>query len=152
MSKMNQKEAVYTAVQEVKSFEDNSIVELSKDEKATVKNILVVGFKEDKIELKRQQDDLPKYVTGLLNNWLRKDERMNGGTPYTAKKPGSRKGQSDPLIKNLRILKTDPELTTEEIEEIDLAIKDRLAEIKPAKVKEVDASVIPDHLQHLIKA
>lgn len=148
---LNQKTAVYNAIKEVKTFEDGSVVELSKDEKATVKSILVTGFEEGKIELKSAQDDLGKYVNGLINNWLRKDTRMNGGQPYEIKNKGSRTGQSDPMIKNLRLLKKREGLSEADVAEIDQAIATRLAEIKPAKAAaEIDVSAIPEEFQHLV--
>jgi len=148
---LNQKEAVYNAIQEVKTFEDGSKVDLTKDEKSTVKAMLVTGFEEGKIELKSEQDDLGKYVNGLINNWLRKDTRMNGGTTYTCKNPGSRTGQQDPMIKNLRLLKKREGITESDLAEIDVAIAARLSEIKPAKAAQtIDVSALPEEFQHLV--
>lgn len=145
----NQKEATYAAVKEVKDFEDGSKVTLTKDEKATVKEILVEGFEANEIELKSPQDDLNKYVNGLLNNWLRKDLRMNGNKEYETKHPGSRKGQGDAMVKNLRLLK---KTVTDEaaVAEIDAAITARLTEIKPAITKVIDPDAIPEEFKHLI--
>ena len=146
MSKMTQKEAVYNAISEVKSFEDNDVVELTKDERATVRTMLVASFEADEIELKSPQDDLKKYCSGLINNWLRKDTRMNGGSAYVTKNPGSRAGAGDAMIKNLKLLKQKEGLTTEEIAKIDSAIADRLAVIKPKVEKKVDLNEIPAEL------
>ena len=146
MSKTNQKTAVYNAVKSVVSFEDNDVVQLTKDEKSTVVSILVAGFEADEIELKNPQTDLKKYCGGLLNNWLRKDTRMNGGSAYVTKNPGSRAGSGDAMIKNLKLLKQKEGLTTEEIAKIDQAIADRLAIIKPKVEKKVDFNEIPAEL------
>lgn len=145
----NQKTAVYEAIQSVKDFTDGDAVTLTKDEKTEVKSLLVTGFQNEEIELKSKQDDLNKYVNGLLNNWLRKDKRLNGGSAYKAKNPGSRTGQQDPQVKNLRLLK---KTVTDEtaIADIDAAIQARIAEIKPEKVITVDAEFIPADLQHLV--
>ena len=141
---MNQKTAVYNAISEVKTFEDGTKVELTKDEKSTIRDILVAGFERDEIELKRKQDDLPKYVNGLLNNWMRKDKRLNGNVQHVIKNKGSR--SKDELIKNLRLLKDKTE-SPEDIIKIDEAIKARFAEIRPSKpTQEVDMSVIPTDL------
>lgn len=152
MSKLSQKEAVFNAVTEVigtTRTEEDSTLTLTRDQKASVREILLVGFQEGSIELKSEQDDMKKYVNGLLNNWLRKDKRFNGGVVYKAKNPGSRAGQSDPMIKNLRLLlkTTEDETAKTDIQE---AIDTRLAELKPEKKIEVDATVIPEHLQHLV--
>ena len=147
---MNQKTATYNAIATVIDFTDGDVVKLSKDQKAEVKAILVEQFENGEIELKSEQDDLNKYVNGLLNNWLRKDKRLNGDVEYKAKNPGSRTGQQDPQVKNLRLLKktvTDPEA----IADIDQAIQARIAEIKPEKVIEVDPTAIPENLRYLIK-
>ena len=152
MNKLNQKEAVFNAVTEVigetRTIEDDALT-LNKDEKASVRAILLEGFQNETIEIKNTQDDMKKYVNGLLNNWLRKDKRFNGNVTYKAKDPGSRTGQSDPVVKNLRLLlkTTEDETAKADIEE---AIQTRLAEIKPEKKIEVDATVIPEHLQHLV--
>ena len=146
---MNQKTATYNAIKSVIDFEDNTVVTLTKDQKAEVKAILVEQFKNDEIELKSEQEDLGKYVNGLINNWLRKDKRLNGNVEYKAKNPGSRAGQGDAQIKNLRLLlKTD--IDDEAKAEVQQAITARLAEIKPEKKVEVDATAIPEHLKHLI--
>ena len=141
---MNQKTAVYSAISEVKSFEDFTKVELSKDEKATVKSILVAGFEAGEIELTRAQDDLNKYVNGLIGNWLRKDKRLNGGVKHEITNPGSRAGQGDAMVKNLRILLSQTEDETAKVD-IQAAIDGRLATIKPATAaKVVDPNEIPE--------
>ena len=143
---INQKEAVYNAVSEVKTFEDGEKIELTKDEKSTIKEILVTGFEAGEITLQRTQTDLPKYCTGLLNNWLRKDTRMNGGSTYVTKDKGSRTGNKDAQVRNLRILKGEA-TSPEDRDKIQAAIDMRLKEIKPEAVKkEVDFSVIPKEL------
>ena len=145
----NQKTATYEAIQSVIDFTDGTKVSLTKDQKAEVKAILVSGFENGEIELNSKQEDLGKYVNGLINNWLRKDKRLNGNVEYKAKNPGSRAGQGDPQIKNLRLLKktvTDPTA----IADIDAAIKARLAEIKPVNTPKIDATAIPEEFKHLL--
>jgi len=146
---MNQKTATYNAIASVIDFKDGETVELTKEQKAKVRDILVEGFKKGEIELKSAQEDLNKYVNGLINNWLRKDKRLNGGVDYEAKNPGSRAGQGDAMVKNLRLLlKTD--IDADAKAEVQAAIASRLAEIKPSQKIEVDATAIPEHLKHLI--
>jgi hypothetical protein len=155
MTKLSQKEAVFNAVTEVigvtRTAENTDPLTLSKDDKASVREILLEGFENNEIELKSNQDDIKKYVNSLLNNWIRKDQRFNGGNVYKAKNPGSRTGQGDAQIKNLRLLLKTPNLTEEARAEIQEAITNRLAEIKPEKKIEVDATAIPEHLQHLVQ-
>ena len=154
MSKLSQKEAVFNAITEVIGrvpTEEEAALVLSANEKSSVRDILLVGFQTGTIELKSAQEDLKKYVNGLLNNWLRKDKRLNGGTTYRVQNPGSRAGQSDPMIKNLRLLKKQDGLSEEQVAEIDEAIAARLVEIKPEKAKvEIDVDAIPEALRHLV--
>lgn len=139
--KMTQKEAVFTAmtsVFEVSEFEGP--VTPSKEQRASVNQILFEGFRAGKIELEREYDDsgLKAYVSGLQSNWLRKDKRLNGGVAYVAKNPGSRAGSTDPQIKACRLLlatKTDPT----ERAEIQAFIDQRISQIKPTKSVELTA-------------
>lgn len=91
---------------------------------------------------------LLKYIPGLVNNWVRKDLRLNGGVKYTAKNPGSRSGNGDEAIKNMKLLLanvTDPEARAAIQTEIDK----RMEEIKPKVTINVDA--LPEALRHLVK-
>ena len=91
------------------------------------------------------------YIRGLVDNWLRKDVRLNGGQPYVTKNPGSRAGGSDDVVKTLKALLT----TVTDIEQkaaVQSEIDARVAQLKAAKTKpiNIDASKIPAHLQHLL--
>ena len=145
----NQKTAVYEAISAVINFNDGDEVKLTADQKKEVKQILVDGFKNGEIELQREQKDLNKYVGGLISNWTRKDKRLNGGVKHEIKNKGSRAGQQDLQVKNLRLLKkqvTDPQA----IADIDVAIAARIAEIRPASAPKIDATAIPEEFKHLI--
>lgn len=143
MSKQTQKEAVFHAVTHVVgSVPDSSPVELTREQRAQVNMILFEGFRSGTIELDREYTDteLKAYVSGLQSNWLRKDKRLNGGVAYVPKNPGSRVGGGDAQLKALRTLQkmqTDPA----KILEIQSFIDKRLAEIKPASVKEATVNV-----------
>jgi len=152
MSKLNQKEAVYNAVKKVtgKDHNEGDVLTLTKDQKSEVRSLLVTSFENNEVELKSAQDDIKKYVNSLLNNWLRKDKRFNGGETYVIKNKGSRTGQSDAMVKNLRLLLKKDTLTESERTDIQEAINTRLDEIAPTKKIEVDANVIPAELQHLL--
>jgi hypothetical protein len=148
MTKHTQKEAVFQAVTNVCG--DMEVYTPSKEQRASVNQILFEGFKAGTIELDREYSDteLKAYVSGLQSNWLRKDKRLNGNVAYVAKNPGSRTGSSDTQIKAMRALlatKTD----VAERAEIQSFIDKRLAEIKPSKTVEIDISALPVELQHL---
>ena len=145
MSKVNQKEAVYNAIVSLVEVTAGQPVKLEKAQRESVISAIVQGFEDDEIELSSKQDDLRKYTVGLLNNWLRKDTRLNGGDKYEAKNPGSRSGQTDPVVKNLRLmLKTGITETQKKV--IEEAITARVSALKP-KAVEIDMSVIPDDIK-----
>lgn len=154
-----QKDAVYQAVTSVlaesgKSHEDGQVATLNESERKQVISILANGFENGEIELKSQQESLTTYSGGLLSNWLRKDKRLNGDVTYQAKNPGSRTGQSDPMVKNLRILiNTLPE-GSEARSAAEDKLEARVAEIKAERAKkkgqEVDMSVIPEDIKALL--
>jgi hypothetical protein len=156
MSKMSQKEAVFQAVSSVLKESGISVEEgtnvnthMTKELRAQVNLILLEGFKSGSIEIEREYSDseLKAYVSGLQSNWLRKDKRLNGGTSYIAKNPGSRVGSSDPQLKTMRILLST--LTTEaEKAEVQSYIDARINEINAVKVKKanIDYNLLPADL------
>ncbi len=149
MSKMSQKEAVFTAVCNVTGFTGEGQVVISKEQRSQVNAILFEGFRSNSIELDREytDSDLKSYVSGLQSNWLRKDKRLNGGTQYVAKNPGSRAGSADPSLKAMRALMST--LTdASEIAEVQSHIDARINEIAATKqAKTVDFSALPADLQ-----
>ena len=136
---------------------------LNDEDKKTAREHLCAGFHAGKISMSAEAQgkyvgnevEMKKYVSGLLNNWIRKEPTFNNnfknaGGKYQAKNPGSRTGQTDETVKNLRLLlktQTDPRV----ISEIEQAIADRIAEIKPETVVIVNVEAIPEHLRKFIK-
>jgi hypothetical protein len=152
--KSTQKEAVFTAVVNVLgeqgiTINENEAVTMTKELRAQVNAILFEGFRNGTIELDKQFDDsaLKGYVSGLQSNWLRKDKRLNGGTQYIAKNPGSRAGSGDSQLKAMRALLTTV-ATAEEKQEIQSYIDARVSEIQASKVKTtvIDYSALPAEL------
>lgn len=150
MGKMTQKEAVYQAV--VNVCGDADVYTPSKEERASVNQILFEGFKSDTIAYDGAlptDSDLKAYVSGLQSNWLRKDKRLNGGTQYVAKNPGSRAGSTDPQIKAMRLLLNSGRVTeASEITKITNMINARVAALKPAKSTVINADDLPEELKH----
>jgi len=149
MTKMTQKEAVFSAVTNVCGTSDEAY-NPTPEQRKQVNAILFAGFQAEQIELDKVYDEsgLKSYVSGLQSNWLRKDQRLNGGVKYSAKNPGSRAGSTDPQVKAMRALlstKTD----AGEIAEIQEFIDRRLAEIKPAKTVTINVDDLPESLKHL---
>ena len=149
MTKLTQKEAVFQAVINVCGPSDEAFAP-TKEQRASVNQILFEGFRSGTIELDRTYSDteLKAYVSGLQSNWLRKDKRLNGNIAYVAKNPGSRTGSGDTQIKAMRALlstKTDPT----ERAEIQTFIDKRISEIKPVKSVELNVADLPEELQHL---
>lgn len=122
--------------------------------KAQVREILFTEFRQGNIEYKssfqsKVDDDseLKKYISGLVNNWIRKTREFNGGHKYEAKNPGSRAGSTDEKVKEMRKLlsiTTDP--TAKAM--IQQAIDERVSELRAQKNEvEIDYSAIPAELK-----
>ena len=159
---LSQRDAVLKAITNVQNKEIEGKVELTKDEKAQVIEIIVAGFQNNEISLKKTYESEKKlraYTKGMVNDALRKDKRLNGGIKYEYANPGSRVGSSNPVVKELRKLKStlteanDIELVDAQIEaQLDIIKQEREAK-KAAKVKEVKINIdnIPEELLHLVK-
>lgn len=123
----------------------------TEEQKRAVHGKVFLAFKSgETVKSSGGQDDasLLKYIPGLVNNWVRKDLRLNGGVKYTAKNPGSRSGGGDEVIRNMKILLanvTDPGARKAVQAEIDK----RMEEIKP-KVT-INTDLLPESLRHLVK-
>lgn len=150
MSKMSQKEAVFSAVINVCGLIEGQYSP-TKEQRAQINAILFEGFKSDKIELSKEYDDagLKAYVSGVQSNWLRKDKRLNGNVSYVAKNPGSRHGSSDPQLKALRAL-LNTMTTEEEKSEVQGYIDARITEINASKVKlqPINFEALPEALRN----
>ena len=150
---MKQSDAVYQAVVNVVG-EFEGACKPTKEQRASVAAILFEGFRAGTITIGTEYNDeeLKKYIPGLVSNWLRKDGRLNGGVKYEAKNPGSRTGSTDPQVKAMRILLGTKADTTERAE-IQAFIDKRLAEIKPnaATLTEEQIAVLKAAgLEHLV--
>ena len=156
---MKQSDAVFTAVCNITGQESfDSPVELSKEQRQEIHETILEGFKSGTVNLsddarKKYNTDssISGYTSGLISNWLRKDKRLNGGVNYVPKNPGSRAGQGDPMIRELRKLKKLHTGTEKEVE-IDGYINARLTELKVSKAKEININtdLIPEALRDLV--
>ena len=149
---MKQKDAVYQAIVNVMGSVDEGVAcTPSKEERSQVNQILFEGIRSGTIDFAGDflGDDakLKAYVSGLQSNWLRKDERLNGGVAYVPKNPGSRTGSTDPQVVAMRGLlesKSDPA----ERAEIQGHIDARLAQLRPAKsAKTINVDDLPEELK-----
>lgn len=155
MAKSPQKDAVYAVVTSVLEKHGVHFVPNSTDAREMIdKNIraeiidtLVTKFKNGDIPLTSKQPYIRDYVAGLVSNWLRKDQRLNGGVRHEVKKPGSRKGSQDPTIKNLRLVQSTLAPGSEAYIATQQRIDQRLLEIKKSTLPKIDKSAIPPELQ-----
>lgn len=160
MSKISQKEAVFTAITSVLTENNISFNEstnigtlMNRELRAQVNTILFEGFRKGTIELEGNPSDseLKGYVSGLQSNWLRKDKRLNGGSKYSAKNPGSRVGSSDPQLKAMRALLNTLTVEADRIE-VQSAIDTRVSQIQVSRIKTaIDTSSLPASLQSFVK-
>ena len=156
MIKTSQKESVFQAVNTVLEQSDikingaNVAEHMTRERRATVNAILFESFRAGGVELEKEYTDteLKAYVSGLQSNWIRKDKRLNGGVQYTAKNPGSRAGNGDTQLKNMRLLLQTLTPGTPDYKEVEVAIEERMEEIKVSKVKAkpIDFSALPASL------
>lgn len=145
---MNQKEAVFKAVTSVKGSDTfDGAVTLSRDEREKVSKLVASYFEKGDVTFAdglRQGKELSTYVSGLISNWLRKDDRLNGNVKYVPKNPGSRTGNGDEMLRAMRTLLSTVE-DADARKEIQEEIDRRISSLKPKKV--VDVNSLPDHLK-----
>lgn len=152
---MTQNEAVFQAVLAVFGNDgefDGAVPETgqwSDKQKEGVYAHLMAGFKSGEWSKNSGgQDDASvlKYIPGLVNNHVRKDVRLNGGTKYEPKRPGSRAGTGDESIKAMRTLLS---MTSDQSAKVAIQaeIEKRIAAIKPKVELNIDA--LPESLRHL---
>ena len=164
MSKLGQKEAVYTAIlsflkENDRSFDDGEKVELSSEDRKTIVTMLVTAIEAGNVEFSAESmgkyntpEKIRNYSTGLLSNWLRKDSRLNGGEKHSIKNPGSRVGSTDNILKSLKALKKELTDSKDRIA-VDREIEKRITELQAQRFEKasIDVGNIPAHLLHLIK-
>ncbi len=151
---MNQRNGVYAAICAVLGTipSQSQPVELTPSQKKEAIDRIVYGLCTGEIEYKGgppTPEVAAKYVPGLLNNWMRKDKRLNGNTDYVAKNPGSRTGAGDEQLKNLKALLAihkDPEIR----KQVQAAIDQRTEEMKPKFA--IDLNNLPEHLRQFAPA
>ena len=162
MSQVNQKDGVFNAVTSITEVMDGEAVSLTKDQKSTLIGMLAESLETGAIlvtETKRSKCTEAKhwrdYASNILNNWTRKDTRLNGGTKYVTKNPGSRAGAGDDQLRELKKFKSTLS-DADQITAVDKAIDERLAvlqaERNAGKVKEINFDLIPEfaHLKNNI--
>jgi hypothetical protein len=148
---LTQGEAVFQVVRSI--FPQDAVPETrtwSDEHKQKVYTALLTMFRNGEVNKSSGGTDdasLLKYIPGLVNNWVRKDPRMNGGAKYTPKNPGVRKSSGDAALKamgQLLEITTDPEARAE----IQAAIDARILELNPPKKINVDA--LPEALRKFV--
>lgn len=153
---LSQKESVFQAVSSL--VDVNGLVTLTKEQRTEVIALVTQSIMQNETEFSAEarakyatESDVKGYVNGMVSNWLRKDTRLNGGTKYEIKNPGSRAGQGDEVLTNLKNLKATM-TDTAHIAAIDEHIEARKAEIaktKPTKQVKINFDLLPDDLKAL---
>jgi len=159
---MRQKEAVYSAVAEVLGDITGTVI-LSKEQRKDVIDAITSGISNGEVEFSDEaktkyttEAAIRGYVSGLVNNWLRKDSRLNGNTKYEPKNPGTRAGQGDEQLKAMRALRKTFVISgdTTKLADVDAAIAARVGDIKTTKkapkTPSVDLSNVPDELKEAL--
>ena len=154
---LSQKDGVFSAIQSLLKehkikFTNESKLELTKDQKSIVYNLVSVGLHEGHIVLSdgarskyNSVDKLRKeYVPGLVSNWIRKDKRLNGNVEHEIKNPGSRSGQGDDKVKQLKNILKHPKLSPEQRKVVEQRLKERQDELKKLKTPEINWEALKD--------
>lgn len=170
--KVSQKDAVFTVVMnyldesgvQFEPFQEERL-RLSKEQRSAVIGLMIeatiagevsVQGKTKTYDTTCDNPELRKYWNGTLTNWLNKDRRFNGNVKHEIKNPGSRAGQGDATLKNLKNLLTQIEAIgdEEQVAAVQAEIDKRTAELAAQKAKkvEIDPNHIPEELRHLIPA
>jgi len=161
---MTQSESVVFFAKQVlgEAFRPNQpILEyISKDQTSQVVDAVTASILEGGTDFSttaRIKYDEPKkvrsYVVGMVNNWFRKGKELNGGGVYVPKNPGSRAGNGDAELKELKLLKkalTERNAKPEALAKVDAAIAARLETLGATKKIEINLDLIPDELKDLI--
>jgi hypothetical protein len=166
MSKKSQREATFDAI--ISVLKNNGVAftpgndvksVLTSAMKKDVRSKLVSEFNNgtiavsDDFKSKLNSDaELNKYCSGLISNWVKKDTRLNGNTKYQVVNKGTRTGNGDSQVKELRkLLKVT--IGTEAEKDVATALNNRIAQIKAEKSPSVsiNADALPEHLRHLVK-
>ena len=163
---INQKSAVFAATTSVLAEQGitleagmNAKVALGADGIKKVREIVCLGLMTGEVDMTADskvkystEEAMRGYTSGLVNNHLTKDVRLNGGEKYVPKNPGARTGSSDEILKALKGLRVQQAGNEEALIAIDEAIVNRQAELAAEKAKsiEIDADKIPESLKHLL--
>lgn len=164
----NQKEATVETILAVLeergvSYEINGDIPVSEvlidTDKASVRDCLFTMFRDGSVSYKAEfqakvddDSELKKYISGLVNNWIRKYKGFNNGQVYKAKNPGSRQHIGDEQLKELKKLATQFSHDEAAMTEITEAIAKRTSELAAEKAKTVAINIdaLPDSLKHLV--
>lgn len=169
---MNQRTATVQAILntlEARGFEyelngSTPVSEVLTDaDKKSIRETLFTQFRDGEVtvsesfaETKLNDDsELKKYISGLVNNWIRKAKEFNSGNAYVTKNPGSRAHSSDEQIRELKKLYTQVKASgdTDAIAEVEAAIEQRKSEIKPkSQAKPINVDALPENLRHLVSS
>lgn len=160
MSTMNQRKAtcstiIATLEERGVKYELNGSTPISEvlndSDKKSIREALFAMFRSGDVEMSDEakqkysdDSDLKSYISGLVNNWIRKAPEFNCGGKYVPKNPGSRAGSGDEQIREMKKLlaqTNDPSVK----EAVQAAIDARIAELKPTV--EVDYSKLPEELK-----
>lgn len=157
----NQKEAVFSAVCAVFGSESfDGAVKLEGEDRKSVIAIVSAGLIDGSVEMKdteanrakkADEKEMKKYTSGLVNNWLRKDKRLNGGVKHQIQNPGSRAGSGDKILRELKKLKaTLSDAAQIAVVEGEITKRQVTLAAEKAKTVEINIDNIPEELRHLI--
>ena len=161
MGKLTQKQGVYQATRSVLQengvvFEDRQDVKplVTTEMRKNIISIVVAGLKEGNIMIRDDFDEvkLESYTKGMVSNWFRKDERLNGGVKHEIANPGSRAGATNPKIREIKKLLATLTSDDKNKAKVEAVLAEEIAKHKAATQKkiEIDIDQLPDDLKDLV--
>lgn len=149
---LNQKDACYKVITSMVEVVDSKAT-MTREQISEAAEKLTAMTIAGEVEVKSQQDDLPKYWRGTVRNWLRRDTRLNGGVKDEPKfKRGPKESKEIKATKAfIAKLEQDPEQNAERLERANSVLEKLLAEAAKEKAKKAyDVNDLPEELQALI--
>jgi len=168
MTVLSQKDAVVKEVKAILGSSYNSSTpardQLSDEQLKSIRSNITQGILNGSVEFKKEnvsEEEISRYVSGMVSNHLRKAKELNGGETYVPQTTG--RGSKDPQIAELsKLLKTYSE-GSEQYTQVQSAIESRKAELsafKASAAKEtrakkapaapsINMDVLPESLKHL---
>ena len=152
---LKQKEACFQVITAMTEVVADVKTQLTREQIEECAHELCAMTHDGKVEVKSEQADLLKYWKTTVRNWLRRDERLNGGVKDEPKfKRGPKESKQIKATRSfIQQLEQDPEANADKIAHAQQVLAGLVAEAAKAKAKQAfNAEDLPAELQDLVSA